>query len=54
MEDNVTLPTSQSAADSEAMRRHEAVRRMLEFGEKYHFSLGEPVTRKSPHEGHRF
>jgi hypothetical protein len=34
--------------------RAEAVRRMLEFGEKYHLSLGEPITRKLLHEGHRF
>lgn len=32
----------------------EAVRRMLEFGEKYRLSLGEPVTRDLLHEGHRF
>ena len=34
--------------------RAEAVRRMLEFGEKQHLSLGEPITRKLMHEGHRF
>jgi Arc/MetJ-type ribon-helix-helix transcriptional regulator len=33
--------------------RHEAVMRMQEFGEKYHLSLGEPITRKLLHEGHR-
>lgn len=33
--------------------RQEAVRRMLEFGEKHHLSLGEPVTRELLHEGHR-
>jgi hypothetical protein len=27
---------------------------MLEFGEKHHLSLGEPVTRALLHEGHRF
>jgi hypothetical protein len=32
----------------------EAVRRMLKFGEKYHLSLGEPITRELMHEGHRF
>jgi hypothetical protein len=31
-----------------------AVRRMLEFGEKYGLSSGEPVTRAILHEGHRF
>ena len=34
--------------------RVEAVRRMLQFGEEYHLDLGEPVTRKLLHEGHRF
>ncbi len=34
--------------------REEAVRRMLEFGDKHHLSLGEPVTRQFLHEGHRF
>ena len=34
--------------------RQEAVRRMLEFGDKYHLSLGAPVTRDLLHEGHRF
>jgi hypothetical protein len=33
--------------------RAEAVRRMLEFGEKHQLSLGEPITRKLLHEGHR-
>jgi len=31
--------------------REEAVRRMLEFGEKHHLSLGEPITRQFLHEG---
>jgi hypothetical protein len=48
------LPPSQKAASSEATGRHEAVRRMLEFGRKYSLSLGEPVARASLHEGHRF
>ena len=34
--------------------REEAVRRMLEFGEKHHLTLGEPITRKLLHEGHRY
>jgi uncharacterized protein (DUF1778 family) len=33
--------------------REEAVRRMLEFGEKHHLTLGEPITRQLLHEGHR-
>ncbi len=34
--------------------RREAVRRMQEFGEKYRLNLGEPITRKLLHEGHRY
>jgi hypothetical protein len=34
--------------------REEAVRRMLEFAEKHHLTLGEPITRKLLHEGHRY
>jgi hypothetical protein len=34
--------------------REEAVRRMFEFGEKYHLTLGEPITRTLLHEGHRY
>jgi hypothetical protein len=34
--------------------RAEAVRRMLEFGEKHRLSLGVPITRALLHEGHRF
>lgn len=33
--------------------REAAVRGMEEFGKKYHLSLGEPITRKLLHEGHR-
>jgi Arc/MetJ-type ribon-helix-helix transcriptional regulator len=33
--------------------RREAVRRMIEFGERRKLSLGEPVTRPFLHEGHR-
>lgn len=38
----------------EAIRRQDAVRRMIEFGDKYRLSFGKPVTRESLHEGHRF
>ena len=38
----------------EAATRAEAVRRMREFGEKHGLSLGEPITRKLLHEGHRY
>jgi hypothetical protein len=34
--------------------RAEAVRRMLDFGEKHRLSLGEPNSRTMLHEGHRF
>ena len=36
-----------------ARARDEAVRRMQEFGDTYHLNLGEPITRKLLHEGHR-
>ena len=32
--------------------REEAVRRMLEFGERHRLTLGEPIKRKLLHEGH--
>jgi Arc/MetJ-type ribon-helix-helix transcriptional regulator len=38
------------AADSQ---RRDAVRRMKEFGETHRLHLGEPVTRKFLHTGHR-
>jgi hypothetical protein len=45
---------SQKTTPSKQATREEAVRRMLEFGKKYHLSLGEPTTRKLLHEGHRY
>jgi len=48
------LPSSRQATASEPTRRQEAVRRMLEFGDKYRLNLGEPITRQLLHEGHRF
>ena len=47
------LPPSQKTILPEPTLREEAVCRMLEFGEKYHLSLGEPITRDLLHEGHR-
>ena len=41
-------------ATVESMARQEAVRRMLDFGDKHHLNLGEPITRELLHEGHRF
>jgi hypothetical protein len=47
---------SAMAPQAPAVRRDraEAVRRMLEFGDKHRLSLGEPLTRALLHEGHRF
>jgi hypothetical protein len=47
------LPATQKVT-SQPTARQEAVRRMLEFGDKYRLSLGEPITRELLHEGHRF
>ena len=33
--------------------RQDVVRRMQEFGDKYHLGLGERITRDLLHEGHR-
>jgi hypothetical protein len=46
--------TSTPNALTASCSRAEAVRRMLEFGEKHHLSLGQPITRELLHEGHRF
>ena len=48
------IPAKREANRTERSEREEAVRRMLEFGEKHHLSFGEPVTRQLLHEGHRF
>jgi hypothetical protein len=34
-------------------KREEAVRRMLQFGEKHRLTLGDPITRSLLHEEHR-
>ncbi len=49
-----TLPPERKEMPAEPTGREEAVSRMLEFGEKYNLSLGEPVTRALLHEGHRY
>lgn len=36
------------------LARENAVRQMLEFGDRYHLSLGEPVSRKLLHEPRHF
>jgi hypothetical protein len=51
--ESAARPTARNSAAA-GPARVEAVRRMVEFGEKHHLSLGEPITRKLLHEGHRF
>jgi hypothetical protein len=43
-----------SYASAQSGDRAEAVRRMIEFGDKHHLSFGEPITRDLLHEDHRF
>jgi Arc/MetJ-type ribon-helix-helix transcriptional regulator len=45
------LPRPKDRSESS---RQAAVRRMEEFAEEFHLSLGEPTTRKLLHEGHRY
>ena len=52
--ESAARPTARNTAAAGQPARVEAVRRMVEFGEKHHLSLGEPITRKLLHEGHRF
>jgi hypothetical protein len=52
--EEAALAASPGSAASVRTEREEAVRRMLEFGEKHRLTLGEPVTRKLMHEGHRY
>jgi hypothetical protein len=52
--ESAARPTARNATAAPQPARVEAVRRMVEFGEKHHLSLGEPITRKLLHEGHRF
>jgi Arc/MetJ-type ribon-helix-helix transcriptional regulator len=40
--------------DQDKTSRQDAIRRMEEFGQKYHLSMGEPVSRNLLHEGHRY
>ncbi len=53
VEEAALTPGGRTLAE-ETEKRGEAVRRMLEFGEKHRLSLGEPITRAFLHEGHRF
>jgi hypothetical protein len=52
--EEAATPAKEAAAPAGESAREEAVRRMLEFGEKHHLSLQEPITRQFLHEGHRF
>jgi hypothetical protein len=51
--EGAALPASKNVT-GDRKERAEAVRRMLDFGDRHHLSLGEPVTRALLHEGHRF
>jgi hypothetical protein len=44
----------QNPIETKQQARSEAIRRMLEFGEKHRLSLGEPITRAFLHESHRY
>jgi hypothetical protein len=44
----------QKPIETKQQARREAIRRMMEFGEKHHLSLGEPITRAFLHESHRY
>jgi hypothetical protein len=48
------VPTRPDVGRTAESDRREAVRQMIEFGDKYRLSLGEPVTRSLLHEEHRF
>ncbi|HEY6348993.1 MAG TPA: hypothetical protein VI636_06245 [Candidatus Angelobacter sp.] len=51
---DAAIATLPHPGDYTGASRQAAVRCMEEFGEKYHLSLGEPITRKLLHEGHRY
>ena len=51
--EEAALPETPECTATAEPARVEAVRRMLEFGERHRLSLGEPITRKLLHEGHR-
>ncbi len=56
VEELLTTALSQLPDDKRFNRnvRREAVRRMKEFGKQTRLGLGEPVTRRFLHEGHRY
>jgi hypothetical protein len=51
--EEAALPETPESTATGQPARAEAVRRMLEFGERHRLSLGEPITRKLLHQGHR-
>jgi len=52
--EGVTQPARDPMSSAARGDRAESVRRMLEFGDRYRLSLGEPLTRALLHEGHRY
>jgi hypothetical protein len=47
--EQAVAPPSQDVLDE--LSRQEAVRRMLEFGDRHRLRLGEPISRRVLHEG---
>lgn len=54
VEEIALSPASQKPMETKQDARSEAIRRMMEFGEKHRLSVGEPITRAFLHEGHRY
>ena len=52
--EDAAAPSKPESAPAGKSAREEAVRQMLAFGDRYHLSLGEPITRRLLHEGHRY
>jgi hypothetical protein len=52
--EQAALPPAQKNTVPEPTPREEAVRRMLEFGERHRHSLGESISREMLREEHRF
>ena len=51
--EEAALLTAGRMSVAQRKERAEAVRRMLEFGDKHHLSLGEPITLMALHESHQ-
>ena len=47
------VPSPRETTANQSTLRQEAISRMLQFGDRYHLSLGEPISRALLHEGHR-